>query len=119
MPITNIDGSTGTDLYIQQDKFRDQFAADVAPDRAALMAATQRPIAQSALEEKAAVAAWTEKPSWDVITTEDKNIPVAAQRFMAERAHAHVTEVAASHSVAVSQPDVVAGVIEQAARDSH
>ncbi|PPJ19776.1 alpha/beta fold hydrolase [Nocardia nova] len=119
VPITNIDGSTGTDLYIQQDKFRDQFAADVAPDRAALMAATQRPIAQSALEEKAAVAAWTEKPSWDVITTEDKNIPVAAQRFMAERAHAHVTEVAASHSVAVSQPDVVAGVIEQAARDSH
>ncbi|MFF0494425.1 alpha/beta fold hydrolase [Nocardia sp. NPDC004068] len=109
-------GGAGTDLYIQRDRFRDQFAADVPADRAALMAATQRPIAQSALEERATAAAWTEKPSWDVITTEDRNIPVAAQRFMAERAHAHVTEVPASHSVAVSHPDRVAEVIEAAAR---
>lgn len=115
MPFTTVDGRAGTDLYIQQDKFRAQFAADVPEDRAALMAATQRPIAQSALEEKATVAAWSEKPSWDIVTTQDLNIPVAAQRFMAERAKAHVTEVDASHSVAVSHPDVVADVIEQAA----
>ncbi|MFF3570816.1 alpha/beta fold hydrolase [Nocardia jiangxiensis] len=115
-PFTNPDGTTGTDLYIKPDKFQDQFAADVPADEAALMAATQRPIAQSALEEKATAAAWTEKPSWDVITTQDKNIPVAAQRFMAQRAHSHVTEVAASHSVAVSHSDTVADVIEQAAR---
>ncbi|TQM26406.1 alpha/beta fold hydrolase [Nocardia bhagyanarayanae] len=119
VPFTGTDGSTGTDLYIRQDKFHDQFAADVSADRAALMAAAQRPIAQSALEEKATVAAWSEKPSWDVITTEDLNIPAAAQRFMADRAHAQVTEVAASHSVAVSHPDVVADVIEQAARATH
>nr|WP_280494830.1 alpha/beta hydrolase [Nocardia asiatica] len=80
------------------------------------MAATQRPIAQSALTEPATATAWTDKPTWDVITTEDRNIPVAAQRLMAERAHAHVTEVAASHSVAVSHPGVVADVIEQAAQ---
>lgn len=116
VPFTGPDGSAGTDLYIQRDKFRAQFAADVPADRAALAAAAQRPIAQAALEEKATVAAWTDKPSWDVITTQDLNIPVAAQRFMAERAHAHVTEIAASHSVAVSQPDAVADVIEQAAR---
>ncbi|MQY20649.1 alpha/beta fold hydrolase [Nocardia macrotermitis] len=115
-PFTNVDGSAGTDLYIKPDKFRDQFAADVPADTAALMAVTQRPVAQSALEEKATVAAWSEKPSWDVITTQDKNIPVAAQRFMAQRAHSHVTEVAASHSVAVSHPDTVADVIEQAAK---
>ncbi|MBF6132095.1 alpha/beta hydrolase [Nocardia otitidiscaviarum] len=115
VPFTNPDGSTGTDLYIQQAKFHDQFAADVPADRAALAAASQRPILQAALEEKATVAAWTDKPSWDVITTEDLNIPVAAQRFMADRAHAQVTEIAASHSVAVSHPDRVAEVIEQAA----
>ncbi|MGY5310513.1 alpha/beta fold hydrolase [Nocardia gipuzkoensis] len=115
---TGTDGSAGTDLYIQQASFHEQFAADVPADRAALAAAAQRPIAQSALEEKAIVAAWTDKPSWDVITTQDLNIPVAAQRFMAERAHAQVTEIAASHSVAVSHPDRVAEVIEQAARDS-
>ncbi|MFE3257255.1 alpha/beta fold hydrolase [Nocardia sp. NPDC059091] len=118
VPFTNPDGSTGTDLYIQQAKFHDQFAADVPADRAALAAAAQRPILQAALEEKATVAAWTDKPSWDVITTQDLNIPVAAQRFMAERAHAQVTEIAASHSVAVSHPDRVAEVIEQAAKNS-
>ncbi|MFH9353121.1 alpha/beta fold hydrolase [Kitasatospora sp. NPDC017646] len=116
VPVTNADGSTGTDLYIQQDKFRAQFAADVPAERAALAAASQRPIAQAALTEKATAAAWRTVPTWDVITTEDLNIPAAAQRFMAERAHAHTTEVAASHSVAVSHPDVVAGVIEKAAR---
>ncbi|MFD5862721.1 alpha/beta fold hydrolase [Streptomyces chartreusis] len=117
-PVTyqQADGSTATDLYIQQDKFRHQFAADVPARQAALMAAEQRPIAQAALEEKATTAAWKTKPSWDIITTEDLNIPVAVQRFMAKRAHAHTTEVAASHSVAVSHPHLVADVIERAAR---
>ncbi|MER7769538.1 alpha/beta hydrolase [Kitasatospora sp. NPDC096140] len=110
------DGSTATDLYIKQDAFRHQFAADVPAGRAALMAAEQRPIAQAALEEKAAGAAWQTTPSWSVVTTQDLNIPVAVQRYMAERAHAHTTEVAASHSVAVSRPRLVADVIEQAAR---
>lgn len=116
VPYTLPDGTSGTDLYVQQAKFRHQFAADVPAAQAALMAAEQRPIAQSALDEKATSAAWKQKPSWDVITTQDLNIPAAAQRFMAERAHAHTTEVAASHSVAVSHPDVVAHVIEEAAR---
>ncbi|MBL1075364.1 alpha/beta hydrolase [Nocardia sp. 2] len=115
VPFTTIGGTAGTDLYIQQDRFRAQFAADVPEDRAALAAASQRPIAQAALEEKATVAAWSEKPSWDIVTTADLNIPAEAQRFMADRAHARVTEVNASHSVAVSHPDVVADVIEQAA----
>ncbi|MEV6338500.1 alpha/beta hydrolase [Nocardia vinacea] len=119
VPFTNIDGSTGTDLYIQQDKFRAQFAADVPVADAALMAATQRPIAQAALEERATVAAWSEKPSWDIVTTKDLNIPVEAQRFMAARAKAQVTEVDASHSVAVSHPDVVADVIGKAAAATH
>lgn len=116
VPFTTPDGATGTDLYIQQDRFHHQFAADVPAGQAALMAAGQRPIAQSALEEPATAAAWQSKPSWDVITTEDLNIPPAVQRFMAQRAHAHTTEVAASHSVAVSHPGLVARVIEEAAR---
>nr|WP_303715831.1 alpha/beta hydrolase [Kutzneria buriramensis]WKX16310.1 alpha/beta hydrolase [Kutzneria buriramensis] len=117
-PVTyeQADGSTATDLYIQQDKFRHQFAADVPAEHAALMAAAQRPIAQAALEEKATTAAWKTKPSWDIVTTRDLNIPAAVQRFMAKRAHAHTTEVAASHSVAVSHPHLVADVIERAAR---
>lgn len=116
VPCTNADGTTGTDLYIKQDKFPHQFAADVPANQAALMAAAQRPIAQAALEEKATAAAWKDKPAWDIVTTQDLNIPAAVQRFMARRAHAHTVEVAASHSVAVSHPRLVADVIERAAR---
>ncbi|MCF3131567.1 alpha/beta hydrolase [Streptomyces olivochromogenes] len=110
------DGTTATDLYIRQDEFRHQFAADVPAGQAALMAAAQRPIAQAALEEQATSAAWKTTPSWDIVTTRDLNIPAAVQRFMAKRAHARTTEVAASHSVAVSHPRLVADVIERAAR---
>lgn len=118
VPVTNPDGTKGTDLYIQQDKFRHQFAADVPRNTAALAAAGQRPIAQAALEEKATDAAWKTIPSWDIVTTQDLNIPAQAQRFMAHRAHARTTEVAASHSVAVSHPGVVTHVIEDAARST-
>ncbi|MFI1658228.1 alpha/beta fold hydrolase [Streptomyces sp. NPDC020472] len=116
VPVADPDGTRGTDLYIRQDEFRQQFAADVPRDEAALAAAGQRPIAQAALAEKATVAAWKAIPSWAVVTTQDLNIPPAAQRFMAERAGARITEVAASHSVAVSRPGVVTRVIESAAR---
>lgn len=109
-------GGTGTDQYIKTDKFHDQFAADVPRSVTDLMAATQRPVAASALEEKATKAAWRTLPSWTLITTEDRNIPPAAQRFMAERAHAHTVEVHASHAVSVSQPGAVTRLIEQAAQ---
>ncbi|WP_028804820.1 alpha/beta fold hydrolase [Streptomyces sp. 142MFCol3.1] len=111
-------GGTGTDLYIKADKFHDQFAADVPRSVTALMAATQRPVAASALEEKATETAWKTIPSWDLIATKDYNIPPAAQRFMAERAHARTVEVKASHAVSVSQPGAVTRVIEQAARST-
>ena len=68
------------------------------------------------LEEKAAVEAWKDSPVRNIVTTQDLNIPVAVQRFMARRAHAHAIEVAASHSVAVSHPRLVADVREKAAR---
>ncbi|MGI5397555.1 alpha/beta fold hydrolase [Streptomyces sp. CA-251251] len=109
-------GGTGQDLYIKADKFHQQFAADVPTRVSDLMAATQRPVAASALEEPAAHAAWKTIPSWDLVTTQDLNIPAAAQRFMAQRAHSRTTEVKASHAVSVSRPDVVTRVIEQAAR---
>ncbi|KMS84818.1 alpha/beta hydrolase [Streptomyces regensis] len=109
-------GGTGTDLYIKADKFHDQFAADVPRAATDLMAATQRPIAAGALEEKATGAAWKTIPSWSLIAGQDYNIPPVAQRFMAERAHAHTVEIDASHAVSVSQPAAVADLIEQAAR---
>jgi pimeloyl-ACP methyl ester carboxylesterase len=116
VPFTLPDGSTGSDVYIKPDKFHQQFAADVPAATAKIMAATQRPITSSALEEKATKAAWKTIPSWSLITTQDKNIPPAAQRFMAKRAHSHAVEIKASHAVSVSRPDAVTRLIEQAAK---
>lgn len=113
-PISN--GGTGTDLYIQTDKFHDIFAADVAPDVAALMAATQRPIAATALEGKAIRAAWRSIPSWSMVTLQDLAVPAESQRYMAARAGATAVEIDASHAVTVSRPIEVADLIDSAAR---
>ena len=116
VPFPLPDGETGTDLYIQQDRFREVFAADVAPDVARLMAATQRPIAASALEDIATRAAWKTIPSWTLVTRQDLAIPAESMRFMANRAGSTTVEIDASHAVTVSQPGAVADLIDDAAR---
>jgi pimeloyl-ACP methyl ester carboxylesterase len=116
MPFPTPDGDTGTDLYIRQDRFRAVFAADVPDKIARLMAATQRPIAAQALEDKATQAAWKTIPSWTMITTQDLAIPAGSMRFMAERAGSTTIEIDASHAVTVSEPAAVARLIHRAAQ---
>jgi pimeloyl-ACP methyl ester carboxylesterase len=110
----------GKDLYIQQDKFHDQFAADVSDAAAKLMAATQRPITEAALNESQTAPAWKTIPSWFIYGDGDKNIPPEASAFMAARAHSRETVVVkgASHVVMVSNPEPVARLIEKAATAS-
>jgi pimeloyl-ACP methyl ester carboxylesterase len=110
------DGASGTYLLYQEDKFRRNVAADVPDSEATLMFMTQRPMNLAALTEKVTAAGWETKPSWQVRTLQDLAIPLAEQKFEADRAHAHVLEVASSHAVTVSHPDVVADAIEQAVR---
>lgn len=117
-PIELPDG--GNDLYIQQDKFHAQFAADVPAHDAQLMASTQRPITEAALNEASGTPAWKSTPSWFIYGDLDLNIPEAALSFMAERANSKETIVVsgASHVVMVSHPDAVARLIEHAATAS-
>jgi pimeloyl-ACP methyl ester carboxylesterase len=105
------------DLYVLQDRFPAQFAEDISPARAAIMAATQRPIAQAALNEKSGDAAWKTTPSWFIYGDADRNIPARTMAFMAKRAHAKDAVVVrgASHLVMVSHPGAVARLIEKAA----
>lgn len=107
----------GKNLYILQGKFPAQFAADVNPAQAYLMSVGQRPIAAAALTEASPQPAWTRIPSFFVYGDHDKNIPPAALRFMAARAHSRQTVVVkgASHVVMVSHPVEVARLIERAA----
>ena len=106
-------------LFLDRSKFAASFAADVQPDLAAFMGDSQVPWGLAALEGKISEPAWRVKPSWYLVATEDKMIPPAAQRAMAGRAEAVVTEAAGSHAIYVSDPNAVANLIKQAAADTH
>jgi pimeloyl-ACP methyl ester carboxylesterase len=107
-----------TDLLIARDRFHAQFAADVPAMQASWMAATQRPVTQEALVEPSGVGPlWQDVPSWFLFGDEDRNIPVALQRYMAQRAEARRTiEIpGASHAIPVAQPFVATDLIVEAA----
>src|SRR5271170_3997882 len=102
-------------LFLDKAKFPASFAADVSPDVASFMADSQVPWGVEALSGAISQPAWRTKPSWYLVSTEDKMIPPDAQRAMAKRAGSTVVEVKGSHAVYVSQPQAVAHLIEQAA----
>ena len=102
-------------LFLDREKFHDSFAADVDPGLAAFMADSQVPWGVDALGGTISEAAWMSKPSWYLITTDDRMIPPQAQREMSGRIGATVEEAAASHSVYVSQPGAVAEIVKKAA----
>src|SRR5947199_1514141 len=103
-------------LFLDKAKFPASFAADVDAEKAAFMADSQVPWGVDALSGAISEPAWKTKPSWYLVTTEDKMIPPAAQRFMSKRAGATVVEEQGSHAIYVSQPEAVAALIEQAAK---
>ena len=110
----------GTDIYITQERYHQQFCADLPAEHAALMAVGQRPVTEAALfEPLGAGALWRSVPSWFVFGELDRNIPAGAHRIMAERAGARRTlEIpGASHVVGISHPAEVAGLMLQAAAE--
>jgi len=102
-------------LFLDREQFAASFAPDVRPEQAAFMADSQVPWGVGALGEPVTDPAWRHKPSWYLLTTEDRMIPPHVQRAMSERAGSTVAEVAASHAVFLSQPEAVAALVRQAA----
>ncbi|MGO8718281.1 MAG: alpha/beta hydrolase [Acidobacteriaceae bacterium] len=102
-------------LFLDREKFPASFAADVRPSLASFMADSQVPWGLEALQGTVSEPAWRSKPSWYLVATNDKMIPPDAQRAMASRAKAQVTEAPGSHAIYVSNPEVAASVIKQAA----
>jgi pimeloyl-ACP methyl ester carboxylesterase len=107
-------GGQAVEFTIDPAKFRDAFAADLPAEQTALMAATQRPLAEAAFSEVNGAPAWDHLPSWAVVATSDKAAGADVVRSMAMRAGATITEVEASHVVMISQPQVVTDVILEA-----
>ena len=102
-------------LLLDRTKFRASFAADVSADAAAFMADSQVPWGLDALNGAVTDPAWKTKPSWYLVSTDDKMIPPDAQRAMSKRAGSTVVEAKGSHAVYVSQPRAVADLIAKAA----
>ena len=102
-------------LFLDPTKFAESFAADVEPGLAAFMGASQVPWGLDALNGAVSNASWKNKSTWYLVATGDKMIPPDAQRFMANRAGATSVEAKGSHAIYVSQPEIVADLIAQAA----
>ena len=103
-------------LSLDKAKFAAAFAADIPGDKAEFMASSQVPWGVSALNGAITEPAWKSKPSWYLLTSDDRMIPPVAQRIMAKRAGAIVAETAGSHAVYVSKPEAVAAIIRNAAK---
>jgi pimeloyl-ACP methyl ester carboxylesterase len=104
------------DAYVKPSVFPGCFANGLPASEAAVLAATQRPLASSTFTDQSGVPAWKTIPSWDVIGLNDNVVTPAEQLFMAKRAGAHITEINAPHLSMISNPGVVASVIIQAAQ---
>jgi len=102
-------------LLLDRTQFGASFAGDVSPDLATFMADSQVPWGLEALNGVVTNPAWKSKPSWYLVSTDDRMIPPDAQRAMSKRAGATVAEAKGSHAIYVSQPQVVAAIIVKAA----
>ena len=112
---TGDDGETGVEFAIDPAKFHDAFAADLPVAQTAVMAATQRPVAELAFSEPSGPPAWKSLPSWTVLASPDLAAGTDLIRSMAERAGATITEAEGSHVIMISMPEVVTDVIMTAA----
>ncbi len=104
-------GEPAVEFAVDPEKFHDAFAADLPAEQTAVMAATQRPVAELAFSEPTGAAAWKHLPSWAVVATGDKAAGADLVRSMAERAGATITELEGSHVIMISQPQAVADVV--------
>ena len=104
------------DAYIKPSAYADCMANGLPAEEAQVLAATQRPIATSALTQPSGVPAWQTIPAWAVVGTADHAIPLALQLAMDNTAHAHITEIDAPHLSMISDPRAVTNVILQAVR---
>jgi pimeloyl-ACP methyl ester carboxylesterase len=107
-------GETAPEFLVDPARFREVFAADLPPEQAAVLAATQRPVAAAAFSDVSGPPAWKSLPSWAVVATGDKAAGSDVVRSMAQRAGAEIVEVDASHVVMVSQPQAVTELILKA-----
>ena len=105
-------------VWMPDGAFARGIAHRASADEAAILQAVQRPISLKCVQEKAPVPGWKTRPSWFLIAEQDRMIAPKTQRFMAERMGATIRAHDVDHSPMYTAPDVVVGVILEAARKS-
>lgn len=105
----------GPEIYVKKERFREVFCGDSSEEVAAVIYATQRPLALAGLTEKATAAAWHDIPSWFLVSDKDNAISAQAEEFMAERMGATTEHVDGSHTAFIPRYDVAAALIRKAA----
>jgi len=105
-------------VTIDPKAFQRVFCADISAREAAILAATQKPLALSSFTEVIQAAAWKTLPTWYLVGKRDETIHPDLERSMAKRMHARVTEIDSSHVSFLSHPGVVVRLIEQAAAEA-
>jgi pimeloyl-ACP methyl ester carboxylesterase len=98
-------------IWMPHNGFGNAFSQHAPPGRAALLVATQRPIAVACIQEKAPKPAWTVMPSWYLVAEEDRMISPGTQRFMAQRMRARIRSEKVDHTPLVSAPQPVVDMI--------
>ncbi|MGY2288494.1 alpha/beta fold hydrolase [Pseudomonas sp. SDO528_S397] len=114
-PSNDIKQTRDGHLFFDRTKYNADFAADLTTNRTDFMAASQVPATTALFGATVWAAAWHKKPSFAVVSTEDRALSPDLQRWMYKRAGSKVTEIKGSHSVYIAQPEAVAKVIEDAA----
>lgn len=113
----NIAADASGFLWLDRAHYHADFAADVPENLTRVLSAAQVPIAATAFSETVSQVGWRDKPSWYVLTTNDRAVAPAVQKFMADRMGAKVVPIASSHLAPVSHPGAIADVIDRAARE--
>ncbi len=103
-------------LYLTDDAAANYFAQDLSKEEAALIAANQGLLNSKALGEKVTKAAWKSKPTFYAIAGNDNMTPTKLQREFAKKLGATTKETPSSHVIMISNPEVVADLIIEAAK---
>jgi pimeloyl-ACP methyl ester carboxylesterase len=103
-------------LRLSDEAVTKYFAPDLTPDEQKVIAAVQGRYHTRTFASPVSRAAWRDKPTFTVVSTEDLIIAPQMQRDQVKAAKATTIEVAGSHVVMLSHPQQVAEHIIRAAK---
>jgi pimeloyl-ACP methyl ester carboxylesterase len=101
-------------IYLPETAFPAAFAQNAAKEELAVLAAVQRPLSPACITVAVPRPLWRDRPTWFLVSEQDRMIVHENQRFMAERMRAKVRSYAVDHAPMVTAPSYVLDIIREA-----